>query len=758
MTKRNRTEKETTTPGMITKTELVNKRKLRWIMDNMSDLGVKNLIQNKDQRLSVEAQKNIIKKYLRNISGGEVDVTYGFADKNVPIGRKFTKNTIGLQRISRKVRNTVASEYYDDIDMVNAHPEILYQYCQKNDIHSPQLSHYINNREQVLASTGQPRKTAKKHILKVMNGGKAEYKQYDTKIHPLFDELNRIRMTVGENNPDIMRMCLSKKQKKKEHTNNISGSAISTVLNDIENNILTKMDEFFTSKHLHVDVLLFDGCMVRKDPALTSELLNECSSFVYESTGYNMKLVTKPMDDVYEIPALEELSYDKMKDAFEEHHFKCISESCFYTVTEDRLRRCGKSDLITSYEHLNFINDNGYHVTFIKKWLADSDIRSYKYVECVPPPLVCSKDTYNLWSGFACESWTYEKEDERTKKELKIIKDHVLLLCNDDKDVYTFVMNWLACLFQKPGYKNNIAMLFKSKQGLGKDLFYELLKSMIGDTYSGNTEEIERDVFGQFNSFIRNKILICLNEVSPQVGFKYSDKIKNLITCKEDQIRVMRTDVQQVKSFTHYIMFTNNDFPIKVEESDRRCMIIENNQIVPTKDYFDELVPSIHSKGAMKMLYDELLEIDISKIDWINDRPRTSFMNDLRKVSMERELMFLYDQMYNCNDEDNMDMSLEDGQWISFKTVLKRFERFNKDSAYRTNIVKFGIKISKLNIPPTCMELRRKKDGKYMKLHHRKLREWFVENRYHEEEDSCTTPLVDNSNVMNPFEKYQVKI
>ena len=103
-------------------------------------------------------------------------------------------------------------------------------------------------------------------------------------------------------------------------------------------------------------------------------------------------------------------------------------------------------------------------------------------------------------------------------------------------------------------------------------------------------------------------------------------------------------------------------------------------------------------------------------------------------------------------------MSLEDGQWVSFKTVLKRFERFNKDSAYRTNIVKFGIKISKLNIPPTCMELRRKKDGKYMKLHHRKLREWFVENIYHEEEDSYIAPLVDNSNVMNPFEKYQVTI
>ena len=45
----------------------------------------------------------------------------------------------------------------------------------------------------------------------------------------------------------------------------------------------------------NVDVLVFDGCMVRKDEnkEITDELLNRLSVYICEKTGYKIEFVEK---------------------------------------------------------------------------------------------------------------------------------------------------------------------------------------------------------------------------------------------------------------------------------------------------------------------------------------------------------------------------------------------------------------------------------------------------------------------------------
>jgi hypothetical protein len=47
------------------------------------------------------------------------------------VGRVYVANVLGLQGFSKDIRNALAAGLYWDVDMVNAHPTILVQLCQK---------------------------------------------------------------------------------------------------------------------------------------------------------------------------------------------------------------------------------------------------------------------------------------------------------------------------------------------------------------------------------------------------------------------------------------------------------------------------------------------------------------------------------------------------------------------------------------------------------------------------------------------------
>lgn len=53
---------------------------------------------------------------------GKIEVQY---TRNYNLGRVNPKKSLGLHSIRRQLRHTLARDYYVDIDIVNAHPNIL---------------------------------------------------------------------------------------------------------------------------------------------------------------------------------------------------------------------------------------------------------------------------------------------------------------------------------------------------------------------------------------------------------------------------------------------------------------------------------------------------------------------------------------------------------------------------------------------------------------------------------------------------------
>ena len=55
---------------------------------------------------------------------------------------------LGLQCIARPVRHTIAKDYYYDVDIKNAHPVFLLDYCKKKGLVHTELEKYVNNRQE----------------------------------------------------------------------------------------------------------------------------------------------------------------------------------------------------------------------------------------------------------------------------------------------------------------------------------------------------------------------------------------------------------------------------------------------------------------------------------------------------------------------------------------------------------------------------------------------------------------------------------
>jgi hypothetical protein len=125
---------------------------------------------------------------------------YNFSKKHKTYGRLFAQNP-SLSNLPREVRNSIANETYYDVDIKNCHPQILYQYCKKQDIPCESLTTFVENRDAIITSLcernfGMDKDIAKNTLLSVINGGGAVDFQEDKFVSKFTEEMKNIRDAV----------------------------------------------------------------------------------------------------------------------------------------------------------------------------------------------------------------------------------------------------------------------------------------------------------------------------------------------------------------------------------------------------------------------------------------------------------------------------------------------------------------------------------------------------------------------------------
>ena len=76
-------------------------------------------------------------------------------------------------------------------------------------------------------------------------------------------------------------------------------------------------NDYLTTMKFNVDVLIFDGFLVRKDDKFDENILEGLNEYIYEKTQYDIEFIMKDMNEGYDI-ADEELKQIEIKHDDEE--------------------------------------------------------------------------------------------------------------------------------------------------------------------------------------------------------------------------------------------------------------------------------------------------------------------------------------------------------------------------------------------------------------------------------------------------------
>lgn len=227
-------------------------------------------------------------------------------------GRQWADGCSTLQRCPNVLRPLIAGKFYHDIDVVNCHPQILLGVAARSGVDVPTLHSYVADREPILASLmahyGCSRCAAKTLILRLLNGGKPRAWKHDfevdsgtadhdlvlellTEVRTLRDMLLVAYPTASELLVEYNRTAAEPKTK---------WSAFSWALCELENRIITALETHLTGQGWQVDVLVFDGVMVRRveDRAFTASDLRSAEAAVdaaMAEDGVVIRLEEKPM-------------------------------------------------------------------------------------------------------------------------------------------------------------------------------------------------------------------------------------------------------------------------------------------------------------------------------------------------------------------------------------------------------------------------------------------------------------------------------
>jgi hypothetical protein len=144
-----------------------------------------------------------------------------------------------------------------------------------------------------------------------------------------------------------------------------------------------------------------------------------------------------------------------------------------------------------------------------------------------------------------------------------------------DKAEQVLVLDWMAHVYQRPGQRVNWALLIWGVQGSGKTLLFNILQRIIG---SENTKDVSpSSLKTDYNDWAVGGIVGCVEEIRVSGHNKWAvmDIMKPAIT--NDFLAINpkgKTSYSGAPNFCSYMMLTNHQDAIPVNDADRRFCVL----------------------------------------------------------------------------------------------------------------------------------------------------------------------------------------
>ena len=634
-----------------------------------------------------------IKKYLQLMisKGGVMKQTYKYQKgmEEVQLGRIYV-NHFGIQSLQHKVRGFLCNGIYNDFDMKNCFPTLLLHFCKKYfpDISVKYLEAYVKNREKLLKAYN----LTKVAVISQMNKD-TKYMGNNKFLKKLSREFVEIQNTFWN---DTENELLQQINKELINTTNKKGSFLSRALGIIESEILQDVIKEFPD---HVSVPFYDGAFISCDLDI-EETLDQLNQITEE---YGVKWVHKEhstldielceeedflSDDEDEEPESlyghDNISYEDLKKIFEETGVAthCVIQTPImyvkqyydYYSYDNKKRKVLRHEMYTQsqlgelYRNLYYqeavmkkgADGNFFEVIenkkFIVDWLDDPKRKTMLKIDFVPESKtkICPPDIYNIFKGFQSRLIDLEKVDQGKIIDVvdRFIK-HCELLCGHEEQATNYLLDYIADMIQNPYNLPEVCLIFKSKQGLGKDLMINYIEKMLGEEYVYRTSDITRDIFGQFNPSVRGKLLVQFNELQGREGFTHKERFKDFITTPRLNINEKNVKQFTIKNSIRTFVFSNTINPVEIPNDDRRFVCFKGGDLIPEdkrNDYYNPLFDNLKDPLAIDILYTFFYQRDISQLDLKRQRPITQAYKNMKDSNTPPLTKYLYDllQQEDC--------------------------------------------------------------------------------------------------------------
>lgn len=279
-------------------------------------------------------------------------------------------------------------------------------------------------------------------------------------------------------------------------------------------------------------------------------------------------------------------------------------------------------------------------------WREELKVKKFKQLVYVPEqPEFLDRETYNIWRPSGVEA---------REGDTKWFEDHLAYLLPNEAE-RDHLLDFLAFNVQFPGEKVLYApLLYSATEGVGKSAIGLLMSRIIGNRniVRPSTDEVS----GQWTIWQEGAQLAIIEELMASGSFGVADRLKTVISEPTLRIAEKFKNIYSIPNHLNIMAFTNHADALKLENGERRWMILECKAAPRSEGYYNELFDRINSKNGPRAVKHLLMNRDLDLFNPKGRAPATAAKDEMRRLSMEDAEAFLMDAFETRSDPFKFDL------------------------------------------------------------------------------------------------------
>ncbi|OOY22503.1 hypothetical protein BMI91_19670 [Thioclava sediminum] len=227
------------------------------------------------------------------------------------------------------------------------------------------------------------------------------------------------------------------------------------------------------------------------------------------------------------------------------------------------------------------------------------------------------------------------------KGDASMMLDHMLYLCNGNKEQAGHLADWLAYTYQNPGKKiTHAPLIISNYQGVGKDTLSIAMSRVIGESnaYWVQDEAVSE---GRYH-FMKAAQLVIIPEVMCGDRRDIANKFKPLITQPTVEINEKHVKPYTVQNTANFLMYSNQENAAYIEDNDRRYFVVICKQKPRSPSYYVDLYDYINGDDIASFAH-FLATRDLSKFNPSAPAPDTEDKKVVQRATRGGVEAFLSD-------------------------------------------------------------------------------------------------------------------